>query len=106
LNRALRICFFARNIAEENDYFMASAVIDKRDKILGNHRSVQDQLRKSFGSGCRLQVSGVDVRLDTDMIKSLAVPKVKFNMKPMMWQTGVDAPAVSALIDTEQGLDD
>ena len=106
VNSARCIWLLVKNFAKEHDDFMASAVIDQRDKILSNHRSVQDQLRKTFGCGCRLLVRGVDMRLDSDMIKGLAIPKVKLNMRPMVWQTRVDAPTVGALIDTEQGLGD
>jgi hypothetical protein len=84
MDGARRIGLLVKNFAKEHDDFMTSAVIDQRDEILRNNRSVQDQLRKSLGSGCRLRVRGVDMRLNADMIKGLAIPKVKLNMRPMM----------------------
>jgi hypothetical protein len=84
MDRARRIGLLAKNFAEKHDDFMTPAVIDQLDEILRNNRSVQDQLRKALGSGCRLRVSGVDMRLDSDMVKGLAIPKVKLNMRPMM----------------------
>jgi hypothetical protein len=84
MDRARRIGLLAKNFAEKHDDFMTSSVVDQLDEILRNNRSVQDQLRKALGSGCRLRVRGVDMRLDTDMVKGLAIPKVKLNMRPMM----------------------
>ena len=84
MDRARRIGLLVKNFAKKHDDFMTPAVIDQCDEILRNNRSVQDQLCKSLGSGCRLRVRGGDMRLDTDMIKGLAIPKVKFNMRPMM----------------------
>jgi hypothetical protein len=84
MDRARRIGLLAKNFAEKHDDFMTPSVIDQRDEILRDNRSVQDQLCKSLGSGCRLRVRGGDMRLDTDMIKGLAIPKVKFHMRPMM----------------------
>ena len=52
MDRARRIGLLAKNFAEKHDDFMTSAVIDQRDEILRNNRSVQDQLRKALGKGC------------------------------------------------------
>jgi hypothetical protein len=76
MNGARRICRVNKNIAKKHDDLMASAVIDKRDKILCNDSAVQDQLRKTLGCGSRLLVRGLDMGLDTDMIKGLSIPKV------------------------------
>ena len=76
MNGARRICRVNKNIAKKHDDVMASAVIDKRDEILCNDSPVQDQLHKTLGCGSRLLFRGLDMGLDTDMIKSLAIPKV------------------------------
>ena len=85
---------------------MRAAVISQQDKIVGDSGPVQDELHTTLGSGSRVLESFVGVRLDADMVEGLAIPKVKFNVRPVMWQTGLDAPAVGALIDTEQRLHD
>jgi hypothetical protein len=93
-------------MAMKHDDFMGSAVIDQQDKIVGHRGPIQDELRTTLGSGSRWLGRFVGIGLDADMIEGLAIPKVKFNVRPMMRQAGLDAPAVGTLIDTEQRLHD